>query len=38
MFDSLIRLSLILLAILKLFLGHIARYAPSSQLQNISTS
>jgi len=38
MFDSLVRLSFILLAILKLFLSHIARYAPSSQLQNTSTS
>jgi len=31
MFDDLVRFSLILSAILELFLSHIARYAPSSQ-------
>jgi len=34
---TLARLYLILLAILKMSFSHVARYAPSAQLQNIST-
>ncbi len=38
MFDNLAHLFLILLAILELYISHIACYALSTQLQNISTS
>ena len=37
MTDKLAHLYLISLAILKLNISHVARYTPSTQLQNVST-